>query len=191
MATVTEEAPPDAPPAVEPEGLYEVIDGRIVETPPMGAYETWIASWLALAMGPFAGGDRPGAVVVEMLFVIDPARGLKRRPDVAFVSGERWARDRPIPRGPAAWEIVPDLAVEIVSPTNFADEIVDKIAEYFHAGTRLVWVLYPSQNLVYSYDSPRSVRILGVGDDLDGGATLPGFRTPVTALFGVDSGQGN
>lgn len=187
MATVTAPSP-DATTGFEPDHHYEVIDGQIVETSPMGVLEGMIASRLDQAVGTFARANRLGQVVVEVLFLIDPDRGQNRRPDVAFVSHERWPIDRKMPRGMNAWAVVPDLAVEVVSPPNYADEIVDKVAEYFRAGARLVWVFYPSQDLVYAYDSPKSVRILSAGDELDGGATLPGFQMPVASLFGVDAG---
>ena len=79
--------------------------------------------------------------------------------------------------------VVPDLAIEIVSPSNSAEEIMIRLDEYFRAGTRLVWVVYPGTSKVYAYDSPTAVRILQAGDDLDGGAVLPGFRLPLAALF--------
>src|SRR6059058_4936995 len=102
MATVTAL---NAPPAtIEPEGLYEVVDGQIVATPPMGAFEVELASILQNWMGPFARSNHLGRVVTEMLFVIDPARGRERRPDVAFVSHERWPIDRRAPKT-AAWEV--------------------------------------------------------------------------------------
>src|SRR3954471_18526769 len=99
MATVTVLNPPLT--AIEPEGLYEVVDGQIVETPPMGAYEVELASILQNWMGPFAMTNRLGRVVTEMLFVIDPSRGRERRPDVAFVSHERWPIDRRAPKAAA------------------------------------------------------------------------------------------
>ena len=55
--------------------------------------------------------------------------------------------------------------------------------EYFRAGVRLVWVIYPDLNQVYVYESPSKVRILHQSDELDGGTVLPGFRLKVAALF--------
>ena len=72
-----------------------------------------------------------------------------------------------------AWEVVPDLAVEVVSPTNTSYEVVGKVDEYFRAGVRLVWVILPGRNKVYVYTSPTDVRILQPGDDLDGGPSSP------------------
>ena len=66
--------------------FYEVVDGKIVENPPMGAKESVLASFLQGLMGPFASSNGLGRVVTETLFLIDRARNLKRRPDLAFIS---------------------------------------------------------------------------------------------------------
>jgi Uma2 family endonuclease len=71
---------------------------------------------------------------------------------------------------------VPDLAVEIISPSNSAEEMERKIAEYFLAGALRVWVVYPETARLYAYDSPTSVRILTRDDVLVDEAILPGFR---------------
>ena len=135
-----------------------------------------------------ADENRLGRVVSETLFLLDASRGLKRRPDLAFVSVERWPRGRRVPRA-ECWEVVPDLAVEFVSLTNSADQVLEKVEEYFRSSVRLVWVVYPSTNKVYVYDSPTSVRILQVGDDLDGGTVLPGFRLALAELFQLEAEQ--
>jgi Uma2 family endonuclease len=182
MATATESELEVEPPIVEPTEHYEVVDGLIVEEPPLGAHEGWIASLLDQSMGHYASTHRLGRVAAEILYVLEGDPRLRRRPDVAFVSRERWPLDRPVPRE-AAWDVVPDLAVEITSPTDMVDELMDKLGEYFVAGVRLVWVIYPKHRRIYAYDSPTSVRILQVGDELDGGAVLPGFRFPLARLF--------
>ena len=169
----------DAP---EPEGLYEVVEGRIVEKPPMGALEVWIAARLVEALVLFVGAGQQGRVVPEMLFVLDRERGRNRRPDVAYVSNARWPMSRRPPRS-AAWDVIPDLAVEIISPNNLADDDMEKLDEYFRSGVGLVWIIYPGQSRVYVYDSPTSVRILQRDDELDGGAVLPGFRLGLSAIF--------
>ncbi|MGO9471261.1 MAG: Uma2 family endonuclease [Isosphaeraceae bacterium] len=162
--------------------FYEVVDGHIVENPPMGALESLMANDLSYLMGPFARSHKLGTVVIETLFLLDPTRGLKRRPDLAFVSTARWPLKRRIPRT-ECWEVVPDLVAEFISVTNTADEAVKKIDEYFQAGVIAVWVLYPGTSKVYVYDSPTQVRILQVGDDLEGGAIVPGFRVALSVLF--------
>jgi Uma2 family endonuclease len=165
--------------------LYEVVDGKVVENPPMGAFESTLASLLARWLAPYADENHLGLVVTETLFLIDPTGNLKRRPDLAFVSVERWPLRRRIPRT-EAWEVVPDLAIEVVSLTNTADQVNEKIEDYFRSEVRQVWVVYPSTSKVYIFDSPTTVRILQVGDDLDGGFLLPGFRLPLAVLFGQE-----
>lgn len=182
MATATLPDPAIGLPIIALDKHYEVVDGRIVEAPPLGAHEGWIASSLDQSMGSFATSHRLGRVATEILFVIGREPMLRRRPDVAFVSRERWPLNRPIPRE-AAWDVVPDLAVEITSPTDLIDDLMDKLEEYFRAGVRLVWVVYPRQRKVYAYNSPTAVRIIPVGDELDAGGALPGFRLPLGILF--------
>jgi Uma2 family endonuclease len=164
------------------EVLYEVVDGQVVELAPMGAYEVWIASVLVARLATFATQHQLGRAVQEMLFDLTVATGRKRRPDVAFVSFDRWPLTRRIPRT-EAWEVIPNLAVEVVSRSDSVDSIVDKVAEYFHAGVERIWVIFPSQEQVYIYDSPTSVRILTRTDELSGDPILPHFRLPLVELF--------
>ncbi|MBI3329003.1 MAG: Uma2 family endonuclease [Nitrospinae bacterium] len=160
---------------------YEVIDGVRVEREPMGAFETVLASWLCHLINSFAAGKKLGLAVNETLFVLNAARNLQRRPDVAFVSYARWPASV-VAREPA-WNVVPDLAIEIVSPTNLAEEIDRKITDYFQSEVRLVWVFYPDSGRVYDYQSPTHVSILERTDTLDGGEVLPGFRLPIAQLY--------
>jgi Uma2 family endonuclease len=83
----------------------------------------------------------------------------------------------------AAWAVVPALAIEVISPTDLAEEVVLKVREYFQAGVQLVWVVFPAEQQVYVYESPTKIRILSRVEELDGGSVLPGFRLPLTALF--------
>src|SRR5438874_1075007 len=126
MATVTPQAPVSPPPAIEPDGFYEVVGSLVVEKPPLGAFEYELASLLCLELGTFAKANRLGRAVVEMLFDLRPAVDRQRRPDVAFVSAERWPIGRRAPRV-AAWAVVPDLAVEVVSPTNTVTGVMTKL----------------------------------------------------------------
>ena len=127
-------------PEEPPDTLYEVIDGRVVEKALKGAFETWIAARLATLMNraDVVGGF--GQIVPEMLFKLPSRRDLKRRLDLAFVSFARWAEDRAAPVE-EAWDVVPDLAVEVISRSNSFTEVVDKLDDYFQAGVRLAWAI--------------------------------------------------
>jgi Uma2 family endonuclease len=67
--------------------------------------------------------------------------------------------------------------------------VAGKIEQYFHAGVRQVWVVYPVTSKVQVYDSPTRVKILQVGDELPGDPLIPGFRLSLSVLFGEGSGQ--
>jgi Uma2 family endonuclease len=170
--------------------LYEVVDGEVVENPSMGARESNLANDLSFLMESFARVHQLGRTVVEVLFLLGPNRSLKRRPDLAFVSIRRWPLKRPIPPT-ECWEVIPDLAVEFIRETSSAASVDEKIDEYFEAGVNAVWIIYPETRKVYVWESPIQVRVLRVGDELDGGAIVPGFRIAVSELFnpGTDGSE--
>jgi Uma2 family endonuclease len=168
--------------AVQDEPLYEIVNGQRVELPPMSAYATWIASRLHLRLGLYAEDKGLGVSVAEMLFILDAEHDLRRRPDVAFVSTARWPLDRALP-STGDWDVVPDLAVEVISPNDVFKDVLAKVREYFHYGVQVVWVIAPEEQQVYVYDSPARVRILTRQEELTGGEVVPGFRIPLGHLF--------
>lgn len=163
------------------EPLYEVVNGQRRELEPIGAYETALASVLSRVLGSFVDEHKLGLVVTETLFVLNTEQKLQRRPDVAFVSYPRWP-DKTVPRA-EAWNVIPDLAVEVVSPTNLAEDIDSKLTDYFAAGVQQIWVVYPESRRVYVYESPTRLAGLAERDELEGGDVLPGFRLQVADLF--------
>ena len=170
------------PSRVPDDSFYEVVDGQIVELPPMGAYEGDMASFLSFALAHVVDAAKLGKVVVEIMFWLDRAGKLKRRPDLAFVSARKWQIRKRAPKA-EAWDIIPDLAVEVVSESNSANEILLKLVDYFRAGVRQVWVVYPVSKQVYVYTSLTSVQILTEPAALEGGELIPGFRLSLTELF--------
>jgi Uma2 family endonuclease len=167
---------------VRDDPLYEVVDGQRFVLPLMSAYATWLASRLQGHLWPFAEAHLLGTCITEMLFILDAQRDLRRRPDVAFVSSQRWPMDRDLP-ATGDWEVVPDLAVEVISPHDVFKDILAKVRDYFHYGVQLVWVISPEEQQIYIYESPTQVQILSVGDELTGGNVVSGFQLPVASLF--------
>jgi len=167
---------------VQDEPLYEIVDGQRVDLPPMSVYTTWLASRLHGRLWPYVEEHGLGTCVMEMLFILDAERNLRRRPDVAFVSADRWPLDREIPTT-GDWDIVPDLAVEVISPNDLFKDVLEKLREYFQYGVQLVWAVVPEAQQVYVYDSPTQVRILTVRDTLTGSKILPDFHLPLASLF--------
>lgn len=160
--------------------LYEFVDGERRELPPMGVFQSSLATLLSYFLNLYVMPRQLGQVMVEGLFVLQAEPKFQRKPDVAFVSKERWPG--PLPRL-EAWPVVPDLAVEIVSPTNTADDVLAKIHDYFRFGVKRVWVIYTEVSEVYVYESPTRIRVLQHADVLEEEPLLPGFRLPLADLF--------
>jgi Uma2 family endonuclease len=164
---------------------YEVINGEIVEVPPMSWFASEVANRLRDELGAFAQSSSSGRSRSDMLFHVpfpeDPTRN--RRPDVAFISYDRWPRNRALPyRGNAA-DVVPDLIVEVASPTDEAEELLIKVNQYLEAGVRLVWVVYPKLHILDAYESKNKPHRFFEEDELTGGPVLPGFKVAMSTLF--------
>jgi Uma2 family endonuclease len=168
---------------MDDEALFEIIDGQRVELPPMSILASRVTSKLQGHLVRHLLDNPVGEALMETLFRLPLPVDRNRRPDVAVVSAQTIAQAPPQPASDNAWEVLPDLMVEVVSPNDIAEDMIDRINEYFAAGTKLVWIVYPTQRLLYVYESPRQVRILGATDELDGGKVLPSFRIPITSLF--------
>ncbi|MBC8074964.1 MAG: Uma2 family endonuclease [Chloroflexales bacterium] len=105
----------------------------------------------------------------------DTVRGL----DVLFISNERYAQKK----SKSFLDVAPDLAVEILSPGNTWEEMIQKMREYFSIGIKLVWIVSPTARTVFAYRSLTDVREFTDADDLPGDDVLPGFSVPVASLF--------
>ena len=165
--------------AVERKGrLCELVDGTLVEKA-MGWYEAYLAVALARLLGDCVDANRLGIVIgADGLTRLAP--GLVRIPDVAFFSWDR------LPKGDLTEVHIapqaPDLAVEILSVGNTAEEITQKIHEYFHAGVKLVWIVEPELRTVRVYRTHDST-LLDRDETLDGGNVLSGLRISLAEFF--------
>ena len=162
--------------------LFEVVHGKRKEIPRMGFVASVFASVLLNALNSFSLRNHLGLAVMETLLELGP-NGPSRRPDVAFIRFERWPLLTPPTDDPPKQHVVPNLAVEVISPTNLADEIEEKLQDYFASGVELVWVVHPVRRRVYVYESLDRVRLLTDKDELDGGQVLPGLQLSIADLF--------
>lgn len=173
----------DAFPTYGPGGdrRYELIRGELKVMSPTkplhGIVCARIAAHLFNFMEEHALGEVFGA---ETGFLVESDPDSLVGADAAFVSNERLAA---VERFDKFFLFAPDLAVEVLSPSNTAQEMDEKVALYFAAGSRLVWVVNPKRRTVAVYASPFDVRILGEQGALDGGDVLPGFRLDLSKLF--------
>ncbi len=99
-------------------------------------------------------------------------------PDVGFIANVRQPQRPHVTWNPLA----PDLAVEVVSPTDRAKDIADKVANYLSAGT-LLWYVYPDEQQVKVYAPGQPVKTLGLKDVLEGDPVLPGFKLALQDVF--------
>jgi len=159
--------------------LFELVDGVLVEKA-TGYRESLIATILSQLLWNFLG-HHPLGVVAGADGTLRLAPGLVRIPDVSFISWDRMP-GRTVPRA-AIPHLGPDLAVEILSASNTPAEMTRKVAEYFDAGARLVWIVDPEARTATVYTAPEQSSIVTEDGTLGGGDILPGFAAPLRALF--------
>jgi Uma2 family endonuclease len=160
---------------------YELVDGRLVERN-MGAESSEVAARLLLRLGTFCEERDLGHYFPAdngyQCFPQDP--GLLRRPDVSFVRRGRLPGDV----SPQGWvKIPPDLAVEVVSPNDAAEELEDKLDDYLKAGVPLIWVIYPRARKARVYRLDGSMSELKEDEALSGEEILPSFRVPLREIL--------
>jgi Uma2 family endonuclease len=159
--------------------LCELVDGVLVEKA-MGFRESFLTIALSTILWSFVQPRKLG-LVTGADGMMRLASGLVRIPDVAFVSWERLPGRR-IPREPIP-HLAPDLAVEVLSPSNTPAEMARKRQEYFAAGVRLVWQVAPEARTVAVYTAPDQCTVLQEAQTLPGDPVLPGFTLPLRQLF--------
>ena len=125
-----------------------------------------------LVREPHLESEGLGVVLTDVGVALPGMARTVRGPDLAF-----WRAGRlPTPLPAGFLEEAPDLAVEILSPSNSASEMLEKVREYLEAGTLLVWVVDPASRTATVYRSRNDIRIVTDDEALDGDDVLPGFR---------------
>jgi len=159
----------------------ELVRGEFVAVPSPGAMHNLIAGLLYNLLYAFASEQRLGLVFGDnMGYLLSRGPDTVRIPDVSFIAWDR-VPEAGIPEG--SWQIPPDLAIEVVSPSDQAEDVYDKAREYVESGVREVWVLWPKRRAVSVHTRDRMTRELGSDDVLDGGKVLSGFTVRVGELF--------
>lgn len=175
LVTIEEfERLPDEP------GRAELVRGRVVREPPAGYEHGRVAMQIGARLWAHVRANDLGEVLAtDTGFVLAQDPPTVRAPDAAFVSKARV----PVPC-PGFGRLAPDLAVEVISPSDTAERTQGRILDYLEAGTRVVWLVDPNHRSVTVYRSRSDIRLLGSEDELEGGEMLPGFRLPLSDLFG-------
>jgi len=161
---------------------HELVQGELLTMSPAGGEHGGLAMDFGIDLGIYVREHRLGRVfAAETGFILHRDPDTVRAPDVSFVRQDRLPRGR-LPVG--FLPFAPDLAVEAVSPDDSAEEVQEKVRDYFGAGTGLVVVVYPRTRTIAVHRPAGEVRVLGLNDALDGGDVVPGFDYPVADLFG-------
>ncbi len=163
--------------------IAEVVNGEVVETSPAGARHGKTSLRVGVLLSNYVYDQGLGEVFSDQTsYVLEGAQGdirLMRVPDVSFIAKGNLPEGG-VPEG--FFYQAPDLAVEIVSPGDTATDVIRRVTDYLRAGTKAVWVVYPETRQV-AVHTGSGATILSQGQALEGGAALPGFSAPVSALF--------
>jgi Uma2 family endonuclease len=158
----------------------ELSRGRVIREPAPGMGHGRVAARIYQALWRFGEEADLGFAFFDTGFIVAQDPDTVRVPDVAFVTAHRLPRER-LPKG--FGEGAPDLAVEVVSPSNSASEMQRRALDYLDGGARLVWVADPEARILTVFRSRSDIRILEPEDTLDGGEVLPDLRVVVAELF--------
>jgi Uma2 family endonuclease len=167
--------------AADPGHRYELVDGELVDmdgAPPHGRLTGHI---YMLIFGQVAERDLPLDVGVTTGFAMG-AHTL-RFPDVHVTTWERMAE---YDEEAGGWpHFAPDVAIEVVSPSNTTAGLNRKASEYFANGSRAMWIADPGPLTVTVRRPGAAEQVFGVGDILSGEPEIPGFSCPVADIFAV------
>ena len=160
---------------------YELVAGELVRMSPTGAEHGVVTAALSHLLQEYVNTSHAGVCCgAETGFILQRTPDLVRAPDAAFVARERIPATG-VPTG--FWPFAPDFAAEVASPSDRFTDLQTKVAEFFRAGTRLVWIVEPATRTVHVYRAPRELQAFGEEDELTGGDVLPGLRCPAQRLF--------
>ncbi len=160
------------------EGRYELVDGEVVEMAPANDEHGEIASYITTAFTIYSRRRGVGRSRVDTGYRLRIGPDTVRGPDVSFV-----LRPRVEGRGSGFVPGAPDIAVEVVSPSNTAAEVARKVAEYLAAGSQRVWVVYPAGRRVVIHSADGSVISYSGDDVITDEELLPGFSLPLSEIF--------
>jgi Uma2 family endonuclease len=160
---------------------YELVKGELRKMAPAGSEHGILIVKLTWRLAQHV--ERHGLGVVfaaETGFRIESAPDTVRAPDIAFVR-QAHIPDTGIPKG--YWQGAPDLAVEVISPSDTYVEVEDKVFDWINAGTSMVWVVNPRRRTVTVQYSLKDFILLTEEDELDGGDVIEGFQCRVSEIF--------
>ena len=160
--------------------LYELVQGELITMSPAGYDHGAVGICLAAFLFNHVRSNQLGCVTgPDTGFILSRDPDTVRSPDIAFVRQERIPPQRPV----KFWEGAPDLAVEVLSPSDSATKMDAKVEEYLDAGTTEVIVITPTMKMVKIFRHGQTATILRSGDILRDLESVPGFQCRVDEIF--------
>jgi Uma2 family endonuclease len=160
---------------------YELVRGELRQMPPAGHVHGRVTVNFTTPLDQHVRAHDLGAVyAAETGFQLASNPDVVRAPDVAFVRRERVAAVGDVE---GFWPGAPDLAVEVVSPSDGFAEVEEKVFDWLAAGARLVVVLNPRPQTATAYRSLQNIVVLTASDTLDCSDAVPGFAIAVREIF--------
>ncbi len=160
---------------------HELVNGELRTMAPAGFDHGAIGGELHSRLHQHVKNQKLGVVLsADTGFILRRNPDTVRAPDVSFVSADR------IPTGARSVKFFdgsPDLAVEVVSPSDTVDELDEKISDYLSAGCPMVWVVHPKTKSITIHRPSAQPIVLRETDHLDGLDVLPDFRCTVAEIF--------
>ena len=161
---------------------YELVNGELVISPKNNFQHENLCGRLYVELANYNQAHRLGVVLGSNLGCWMKSQNC-RAPDISFISKERLQRLGFKPSTRKFLPGAPDLAVEIMSPSNTRREIDERLKDFFSSGTQIAWVIHPEEQFVEVCHSPTDRTPLGLGGMLDGEHLLPEFKYPINQLF--------
>ena len=157
---------------------HEMNAGELITLPPPKSLHSLTSLAVLEALQPYLRQYPLGRAIPEAGYILFREPLTIRQPDVSVLSK---ARIDATPED-SYFEGAPELAIEIVSPSDAAEDLQLKVHQYLDAGAKQVWVLYPKTKNVHVFEATR-ISVLSGDEILSGGALLPGFAVTVSELF--------
>jgi len=161
---------------------YELIRGELIEMSPANHRSSEMAARLIYKLGSLVYEQELGHLSgADGGFLISRNPDTVVAPDVAFVRRDRLP---PVEQQIAFLELAPDLAIEVLSPSDRYTDVNDKVMLYLRSGVGLVWIVDPARRTITTFSSQHPPRVFTTDDTIDGGDILPGLSLPVAGIFG-------
>lgn len=167
----------ETPKIIDAEKQIEIVDGEVEIKNMPGLRSSGVAARIIVKIGIYLEENNIGELYgADATFMIGEN---ERMPDVSFVSNEKLKDGEPVNKA----EFAPDLAIEVISPTDIYSKILKKIREYLNAGVKQVWLVEPEFQTVAVYKSPMKSETFNAEDTLVCEEILPDFKLHLKEIF--------